>query len=666
SMIQGENVAELDFNAVQRGDAEMEQKMNRVIRACVEMGDDNPIISIHDQGAGGPCNVLTELIEPVGGKIEIRKIRLGDKTLSVLEIWGAEYQERDALLIKPERIKQFAEICQRERADYEVLGKITGDGKVVVYDASNDSTPVNLELEKILGKMPQKTFTDKHLDLNLKPLEIPEDLSFAGALNNVLRLVGVGSKGFLVHKVDRSVTGLIAQQQCAGPLQLTVADVAVIAQSHFSTTGAAIAIGEQPNKIMINPKVGARLTVAEALTNIVWAKISALEDIKCSGNWMWAAKLPGEGANLYDAAKAISELMIELGIAIDGGKDSLSMAAKVGQEIVKSPSQLVVSAYATVPDINKIITPDIKRPGQSSLWLIDLGQGQQRLGGSALAQTLKQIGNQAPDVNDPEILKQAFYAVQEMIDEGVILAGHDRSDGGLITALLEMAFSGNCGLEIDFAWPEVSALEYYFNEELGLVVEVNPEKEERFKEIIEKYNLIELTHGLGRTISQPQIIITHNQQVVLDQDMRDLRQLWQETSYQLEKLQTNPQCADQEKINSYDQQTPEYKLTFQPQPTALEILNSNHKPKVAIIREEGSNGDREMTSAFYLAGFEVWDATMTDLLAGQADLADFRGVVFVGGFSYADTLGSAKGWASTIRFSEKLKKMFNDFYNRPD
>ena len=221
----------------------MEQKMNRVIRACVEMGNDNPIISIHDQGAGGPCNVLTELIEPVGGKIEIRKIRLGDKTLSVLEIWGAEYQERDALLIKPERIKQFAEICQRERADYEVLGKITGDGKVVVYDASNDSTPVNLELEKILGKMPQKTFTDKHLDLNLKPLEIPEDLSFAGALNNVLRLVGVGSKGFLVHKVDRSVTGLIAQQQCAGPLQLTVADVSVIAQSHLSITGAAISIG---------------------------------------------------------------------------------------------------------------------------------------------------------------------------------------------------------------------------------------------------------------------------------------------------------------------------------------------------------------------------------------------------------------------------------------
>ncbi|MFA5188776.1 MAG: phosphoribosylformylglycinamidine synthase [Patescibacteria group bacterium] len=666
SMIQGENVAELDFNAVQRGDAEMEQKMNRVIRACVEMGNDNPIISIHDQGAGGPCNVLTELIEPVGGKIEIRKIRLGDKTLSVLEIWGAEYQERDALLIKPERIKQFEEICHRERADYEILGKITGDGKVVVYDESNDSTPVELDLEKILGKMPQKVFKDKHLNLNLNPLEIPANLSFENALNNVLHLVGVGSKGFLVHKVDRSVTGLIAQQQCAGPLQLTVADVSVIAQSHFSQTGAAISIGEQPNKIMIDPKVGARMSVAEALTNIVWAKISNLQDIKCSGNWMWAAKLPGEGANLYDAAKAVSEIMIDLGIAIDGGKDSLSMAAKVGQEIVKSPSQLVVSAYATVPDINKVITPDIKNPGQSSLWLIDLGLGQHRLGGSALAQTLKQIGNQAPDVNDPEILKQAFFAVQDMIDEKVILAGHDRSDGGLITTLLEMAFSGNCGLEIDFDWPGVSALEYYFNEELGLVVEVTPEKEERFKEIIEKYNLIELTHGLGRTISNPQIIISYNQRVILDQDMRDLRQVWQETSYQLERMQTNHRCADQEKINTYDQKSPEYKLTFEPLPTAAEILNSNYKPKVAIIREEGSNGDREMTSAFYLAGFEVWDITMTDLLNNRADLADFRGVVFVGGFSYADTLGSAKGWASTIRFSDQLKKMFNDFYNRAD
>jgi len=666
SMIQGENVAELDFNAVQRGDAEMEQKMNRVIRACVEMGDDNPIISIHDQGAGGPCNVLTELVDPIGGRVEIRKIRLGDQTLSVLEIWGAEYQERDALLIKPERIKQFDEICQRERADYEVLGKITGDGKIVVYDDNDDSTPVNLELEKILGKMPQKTFTDNHLDLNLKPLEIPSDLSFENALHNVLRLVGVGSKGFLVHKVDRSVTGLIAQQQCAGPLQLTVADVSVIAQSHFSQTGAAIAIGEQPNKIMIRPQSGARMAVAEALTNIVWAKISDLEDIKCSGNWMWAAKLPGEGANLYDAALAMSELMVELGIAVDGGKDSLSMAAKVNQEIVKSPSELVVSAYAPVPNINKIITPDLKNPGQSNLWLIDLGQGNHRLGGSALAQTLKQIGNQVPDVNSAKILKQAFQAVQLMIEENVILAGHDRSDGGLITTLLEMAFSGNCGLEIDLDWPNVSALEYYFNEELGLVVEVSPEKTARFKEIIEEYDLIELTHCLGKTLAQPQVIIKHNQQVILDQDMRDLRQDWQETSYQLEKLQTNPDCANQEKLNTYDQKIPEYELSFQPQPTDPAILNSPNKPKVAIIREEGSNGDREMTSAFYLAGFETWDVTMTDLLTGQADLADFRGVVFVGGFSYADTLGSAKGWASTIRFSEKLKKMFNDFYNRPD
>jgi len=666
SMIQGENVAELDFNAVQRGDGEMEQKMNRVIRACIEMGDDNPIISIHDQGAGGPCNVLTELVEPVGGRIEIRKIKLGDKTLSVLEIWSAEYQERDALLIKPERIEQFDEICQRERADYEVLGEVTGDGRIVVHDANDDSTPVDLELEKILGKMPQKTFTDDRIVLNLKPLELPAALGFKEALNNVLRLVGVGSKGFLVHKVDRSVTGLIAQQQCAGPLQLAVADVSVIGQSHFSETGAALAIGEQPNKIMVDPKVGARMTVAEALTNIVWAKISDLEDIKCSGNWMWAAKLPGECATLYAAAKAMSDLMIDLGIAIDGGKDSLSMAAKVGNEIVKSPSELVVSAYATVPDINKIITPDIKKPGQSSLWLIDLGQGKTRLGGSALAQTLKQIGSDSPDVENTEILKQGFKAVQEMIEENIILAGHDRSDGGLITTVLEMAFAGNCGLEIDQDILDIKPLDYYFNEELGLVVEVNPEKLEEFKQNIEEYGLSEITHKLGRTITDPKIQIIHNKETVLDEDMRDLRQIWQETSYQLERLQTSPEYAEQEKNNTYDRSGPDYKLSFNPKQTSREILESDNKPKVAIIREEGSNGDREMTSAFYLVGFDVWDVTMTDLLKGRTNLADFRGVAFVGGFSYADVLGSAKGWASTIRFSDKLKKMFNDFYNRPD
>ncbi|MEF9437699.1 MAG: AIR synthase-related protein [Candidatus Mariimomonas ferrooxydans] len=367
SMIQGENIAELDFNAVQRGDAEMEQKLNRVIRSCIEMGENNPVASIHDQGAGGNCNVVKEIIYPAGAKIDIRKIQLGDKTLSVLEIWGAEYQEQNALLIKPEDIDIFHKMCLREKVPYAVIGRITGNGYIVLYDETDGTTPVNLSLEKILGDMPQKTFHLTRIQPKLESIKLSVDISVKDALVRILRLISAGSKRFLTNKVDRSVTGLIAQQQCTGPLQLTVSDVAVISQSHFGLTGSALSIGEQPIKGLLNPSAMARMSVGEALTNIVWAKISALEDIKCSANWMWAAKLPGEGARLYDAAVAMSDIMIELGIAVDGGKDSLSMAAqapsrteKEKQETVKSPGTLVISAYAACPDISKVITPDIK------------------------------------------------------------------------------------------------------------------------------------------------------------------------------------------------------------------------------------------------------------------------------------------------------------------
>ncbi|MDD3487371.1 MAG: phosphoribosylformylglycinamidine synthase [Candidatus Moranbacteria bacterium] len=352
SKLQGDNDAELDFNAVQRGDAEMEQNMNRVIRACIEMGSNNPIVSVHDQGAGGPANVLKELVEKSGGRIELRNIKLGDPTLSVLKIWIAEYQERCGFLIDPSRIEQFKAICEREKVNCEVLGEVTGDGRFVVHDELDDSTPVNLDLAKVLGNMPQKTFKDERIEQQHKPLKLP-DVAIEDALSRVLRNLAVGSKRFLTNKVDRSVTGLIAQQQCCGPLQLPVSNVAVIAQSHFGLTGAATSIGEQPIKMLVNPAAGARMAVAEALTNLVWAKISGLPDVKCSANWMWAPKLPGEGAALYDAASAMRDAMIQLGIAVDGGKDSLSMATRVGDEIVKSPRELVISAYATMPDITK-------------------------------------------------------------------------------------------------------------------------------------------------------------------------------------------------------------------------------------------------------------------------------------------------------------------------
>ncbi len=671
SMIQGQNVAELDFNAVQRGDAEMEQKMNRIIRACVEMGDKNPVVSLHDQGAGGSCNVITELVNPAGGYVNIRKIKVGDNTLSVLEIWGAEYQERNALLIWEERIAEFCEICRREKIEPEILGEITGDGFIRVRDNRDELIPVNLELSKILGDMPQKTFRDDTIQPVLKSLEFPEGLTVREALERVLKLVSVGSKRFLTNKVDRSVTGLNAQQQCVGPLQLTLSDVAVIAQSHFGLTGAAISIGEQPIKGLISPAAMARMAVAEALTNIMWAKVSMFEDIKCSANWMWAAKLPGEAANIYDAAKAMSDFMINLGIAVDGGKDSLSMAAKVGNEIVKSPGQLVISAYAPMKDVRKVVTPDIKRPGESLLVYFDLSGLKQRLGGSALAHVFGQIGDECPDVDNPEELKSAYNAIQEAIDAGLILSGHDRSDGGLITTLFEMAFAGNCGFSLGYLTDLENPLAFLFNEELGLMLELGFEEYSKFIDILQKYRLPFHAKMLGYTQREKTVKISYYDSakkediIVLNEDMRVLRQIWEETSHRLQIEQGNL-CAEEEKANIYDRQGISYNIAFPCEKTSEKILRLREKPKVAIVREEGSNGDREMTSAFYQAGFECWDVTMTDLLAEKIDLADFRGVAFVGGFSYADVLDSAKGWAGVIRFNEKLKKMFDKFYNRKD
>jgi phosphoribosylformylglycinamidine synthase len=663
SKLQGENVEELDFNAVQRGDAEMEQKMNRVIRACIEMGDHNPIVSVHDQGAGGPANVLKELVEKAGGKIELRHIKLGDPTLSVLKIWIAEYQERCGFLVPLERVEEFKSICQREKVNCEILGEVTGDGRFIVHDERDDSTPVNLNLAKVLGNMPQKTFKDERMASLPKPLELPGPLPVEEALSRVLRNLAVGSKRFLTNKVDRSVTGLIARQQCCGPLQLTVGDVAVIAQSHFELTGAATSIGEQPIKMLVNPKAGARMAVGEALTNIVWAQISRLEDIKCSANWMWAPKLPGEGAALYDAACAMRDLMIQLGIAVDGGKDSLSMATRVGEEIVKSPRELVISAYATMPDITKVVTPDIKNAGHSQLIFIDIAKDQARLGGSTLAQVYGQIGNDSPDVDDPDMLKRVFHAIQKLISKNLILAGHDVSDGGLITTFLEMAFAGNCGLKIQMDGPW-SPLERLFAEELGAVIECHRRDVQRVLEILDSFRLRSTL--IGETTEEKKILVTYRLQKVLEADMCVLREWWEETSYRIERLQMNSQCADEERKNIFDRKGLTYIIPFQPQPTPAHLLEAKDKPEVAILREEGSNGDREMTSAFYQAGFRPWDITMNDLIHGRMTLEPFRGLVAVGGFSYADVPESAKGWAAAIRFNERLRKMFDDFYNRPD
>ncbi|KAI7726414.1 hypothetical protein M8C21_027352 [Ambrosia artemisiifolia] len=666
SMVSGQNDAELDFNAVQRGDAEMAQKLYRVVRACIEMGENNPIVSIHDQGAGGNCNVVKEIIYPEGATIDIRSIVVGDHTMSVLEIWGAEYQEQDAILVNAKSRNILESICKRERVSMAVIGTISGEGCVRLIDSYATEKPpaVDLELEKVLGDMPQKTFEFHRVKDKQEPLEIAPGITLMDSLERVLRLPSICSKRFLTTKVDRCVTGLVAQQQTVGPLQITLADVAVIAQTFTDYTGGACAIGEQPIKGLLNPKAMARLAVGEALTNLVWAKVTNLSDVKASGNWMYAAKLDGEGAAMYDAAVALSEAMVELGIAIDGGKDSLSMAAQVSGEVVKAPGNLVISAYVTCPDVTKTVTPDLKLKDDGVLVHIDLGKGKRRLGGSALSQVFDQIGDECPDVDDVRYLKTVFEVVQDLLTDELISAGHDISDGGLIVSVLEMAFAGNCGVQISLSSHGKSIFETLFSEELGLVLEVS------------KANLVEVTTMLtnrgvsseiiGQVTAEPMIGLEIDGMTHLNEKTVDLRDIWEETGFHIEKNHKLAACVTSEKEGLKNRHEPEWRLTFTPKYTDEKYMNAVSKPKVAVIREEGSNGDREMSAAFFASGFEPWDVTMSDLLNGSVSLNGFRGIVFVGGFSYGDVLDSAKGWAASIRFNPSLLNQFQEFYNRPD
>lgn len=674
SMVSGQNDAELDFNAVQRGDAEMAQKLYRVVRSCIEMGEHNPIVSIHDQGAGGNCNVVKEIIYPLGAKIDIRAVVVGDHTMSILEIWGAEYQEQDAILVKPENRNLLEAICKRERVSMAVIGTISGEGRVILVDSMAaercvssglppPSPAVDLELEKVLGDMPQKTFEFHRTVNTLEPLDIAPGITVMDALKRILRLPSVCSKRFLTTKVDRCVTGLVAQQQTVGPLQIPLSDVAVIAQTYTDYTGGACAIGEQPIKGLLDPKAMARLAVGEALTNLVWAKVTCLSHVKASGNWMYAAKLDGEGAAMYDAALALADAMVDLGIAIDGGKDSLSMAAQSSGEVVKAPGNLVISAYVTCPDITKTVTPDLKLGDDGILLHIDLAKGKRRLGGSALAQVFDQVGNECPDLDDVHYLKTVFNGVQDLIDSELISAGHDVSDGGLIVSALEMAFAGNCGLCLKLP-AKSGILEALFAEELGLILEVS---KKNLDIVLSKLSQTSIdAEIIGYVTASPVVELKIDNVIHLTEKTSVLRDLWEDTSFQLEKFQSLTSCVELEKEGLKYRHEPSWNLSFVPNFTDQKYMAVTSKPKVAVIREEGSNGDREMAAAFYAAGFEPWDVAMSDLLSGAISLDDFRGVVFVGGFSYADVLDSAKGWAASIRFNQPLLDQFNKFYNRSD
>ena len=556
-------------------------------------------------------------------------------------------------------------MAKRENCPFSIMGEVTGDGRVVVHDSKDGTTPVDLPLELVLGKMPRKTFVDNHIEMKLEPIKLPEGTTVMDATDRVLRLLSVGSKRFLVHKVDRSVTGLCAQQQCVGPLQLPLSNVGVAAHTHFGITGTAVACGEQPIKGLVDSAAMARMSVAEAMTNIVWAKISKIEDIKASGNWMYAAKLPGEGAKMWDACQALRDALLALGVSIDGGKDSLSMAARCGDEVVKAPGELTMTCYVTCPDITKTVTPDLKCPASgSTLLFIDIGGGKTRLGGSALAQVYSQVGNDCPDIEDFSILKQAMLVTQELIDQRTILAGHDRSDGGLAVTLMEMAFAGNCSIDVTIP-DATNEIETLFNEEAGFVIEVaNADVDAVAKQYTDAGVPIATigTVSAGNSIK----IAVGDGAPCIDKEMSALRDVWEATSFQLEKRQRNPKCVAQEEEGLKSRQAPQWKLTFTPTPTDEAIMKSDTKHKVAVLRQEGSNGDREMISAFISAGFETWDVTVSDLLAGNVTLDQFRGIVFVGGFSFADVLDSGKGWAGVIKFNEGVFKQFEEFRKRSD
>ena len=676
SLMHGQNNTLLDFNAVQRGDAEMQQKLHRVVKACYEH-ENNPILSIHDQGAGGNGNVLKEIVDPSGALIYQDSFTLGDHSLSTQELWTAEYQESDAILLDKKDLTRFKEICNRERCTVDVVGQLNGSGKIILTENSCSfengipvakssvigdfgDCPVNLDLELVLGKMPQRHFYLETISRRVLQFDTSA-IGFIEALNLVLRLPSVASKRFLTNKVDRSVTGLIAQQQCTGPLHTPISDVAVTALSYFETVGTATAIGEQPVKMLVDAAAGARMAVGESLTNIVFAAVSTIRDIKCSANWMWPAKLPGEGARLFRACQAMCEVMKEVGIAVDGGKDSLSMAANVDKEIVKSPGSLVISLYAPCVDITCTVTPDLKCPGGIG-WLVYVPMSTCKpcLGGSALAQCHGQIGDQVSDLDNPKYFVEAWNATQQLIKTKQLLSGHDISDGGFITCVLEMAFAGNCGLDLCIEFPNYSEIEFLFAENLGVILETkNPEL------VVDKYKSCGISAMcIGKSIKNAKISLAYNGKKLIDcVETSRLRDVWESTSFALELLQCDEECvrAEREWLLECDS-TPRYEVTFDTLPLSVESRVIN----VAVLREEGSNGDREMAAAFYTAGFQPWDVTMQDLIDGNLTLDRFRGLVFVGGFSYADVFGSAKGWASCCLYNNAVRSQLEAFKARND
>ncbi len=676
SMSSGTSQEDLDYASVQRGNPEMQRRAQEVIDRCWAMGEDNPIVSIHDVGAGGLSNAFPELVHDSGrgGRFELRNIPNDDPGMSPMQIWSNEAQERYVLALAPERLDRFLALCERERCPVAVVGEATDDDRLVVGDARFDNLPVDLPMDLLLGKPPKMLRDVHHRQVRHRPLATA-DLDPAEAARRVLRLPAVAAKTFLITIGDRSVTGLVCRDQMVGPWQVPVADAAVTCVDYRGYHGEAMAMGERTPLALIDAPASGRMAVGEAVTNIASAPVERLGDIRLSANWMAAAGHPGEDANLFDTVRAVgAELCPALGIAIPVGKDSLSMKTlwrEQGEErSVTAPLSLIVTAFAPVSDVRLASTPQLRRDaGDTDLVLIDLGKGRNRLGGSALAQVHGELGQEGPDLDDPGALRAFFDAIQDLRRGGYLLAYHDRSDGGLFATLCEMAFAAHCGLDLsldDLGPDPVAAL---FAEELGAVIQVRHADTDTVLQTLREYGLGRQAHVIGTLADDDRLRFHFGGRVWLEEARVAWQRLWMETSYRMQALRDNPDTAREEYDGLLDATDPglHAHLTFDPdEDPAAPMVARGARPLMAILREQGVNGQTEMAMAFHRAGFDCRDLHMSDLLQGRADLAGFHGLVACGGFSYGDVLGAGMGWARTILLNERLREAFAAFFARDD
>jgi len=661
----GKYNSSIELNAVQRANPEMQKRVYNAIRALGE-SDTNPVISIHDHGAGGHLNCLSELVEAAGGKIDISKLPVGDPTLSAKEIIGNESQERMGLVMKSKDIPSLEQIAERERAPLYIIGEITGDHQFTFENSITAEKPIDIALESLFGNPPRTVMSDEstvpgYLKLDYNPEKIQE------YVEKVLQLEEVACKDWLTNKVDRSVTGRLAKQQCAGPLQLPLNNVGVITLDYRGKYGMATSLGHAPVAGLIDPVAGSLLSIAEALTNILWAPLtSKLKSVSLSANWIWPCRNPGEDARLYSAVQAASKFAIDLGINIPTGKDSLSMTQKYRDQSVISPGTVIITAAGEVNNIRKIVEPVLVNDPYTSLLYIDMSRDKFKTGGSSFAQVLNRLGDEVPSVNDPFYFAEVFNTIQDLINKGLILSGHDISAGGMITTLLEMCFSNTAGgMTVNLtALGEKDTVKILLSQNPGIIIQVKDENE--IAEILLEHGISYFSIGhpvSGRTIN----VTNQSDNHIFNID--HLRDCWFRTSYLLDRRQCGNDLA-RERYSNYKNHVLNFNTgSFQGTFKSLGISPDRRKrwgTRAAIIREKGVNGDREMAYALWLAGFDVKDVHMTDLISGRETLEDLNMIVFVGGFSNSDVLGSAKGWAGAFRYNEKARKALENFYKRSD